>query len=203
MLHACGSVSAVPAAGAGGGHVAPTDSSSTSIESPSIDSPPSMSTRSPCTVEPSWSTPNPICSTCSGPKLRWMTIHHGPFPSPARSDHFSAPPAGFSRASAGLNCGRSGVLSPPPGPLPPPDAASPSTPCATALSPPDALATATPRSASSSLPPAAWTPCASMSSSPYRATDPIDRPPSSSGPLDRSTRRPAPFTTTAGDAAML
>lgn len=197
MLHACGSVSAGP----GGGQVAPTDRSSTSIESPSIDRPPSMSTRSPCTVEPSWSTPNPICSMCSGPKLRWMTIHHGPFPSPARSDHRSAPPAGFSSASAGLNCGRSGVLSPEP--PDPPDAASPSTPCATALSPPDALATATPRSASSSLPPAACTPCVPMSSSPYRATEPICRPLSSSGPLERSTRRPAPLTTTDGDAAML
>jgi len=53
------------------------------------------------------------------------------------------------------------------------------------------------------LAPAACTPCASMSSSPYRATDPICKPVSSSGPLERSTRRPTPFTSTAGDAAML
>ena len=126
----------------------------------------------------SWSwrtvTPKPTCSMYSGPKPRWIASHHGPSPSPARSETSTGPVPCFWTAIAGLNLGASFAE-----PLPESDMI----PWAIGL-PPCAPPTPTARSESWTSTPPARSP-ASTRPKTYSATDPIVRAVSSSGPSRR------------------
>ena len=146
-------------------------------------------------ASPDMVTPNPMSSTRSGPNDRSMLMIHGPVPVPADSDQLGPLwPCRCCTDSSGEKAGCSAVVSPPEPSWP----VSPRIPWATGLPLPLAAATSAARSASWKATPPSVIPAAPTFSSPYRATEPICTPTSSSGPLCRYSRKPSPSTTMTG-----